>query len=52
MLKRKHWESPSHNGHGHAAHPPAHPESLMMGYGYRPDRSEGAIKCPMESSMR
>lgn len=24
-----------------------HPESLMMGYGYRPDWSEGAIKCPI-----
>ncbi len=23
------------------------PESLMMGYGYRPDLSEGAIKCPV-----
>jgi len=26
---------------------PLHPESLMMGYGYRPDWSEGAIKCPI-----
>jgi methionine-gamma-lyase len=24
-----------------------HPESLMMGYGYRPDLSEGALKCPI-----
>jgi methionine-gamma-lyase len=24
-----------------------HPESLMMSYGYRPDWSEGAIKCPI-----
>ncbi len=24
-----------------------HPESLMMGYGYRPDLSQGAIKCPI-----
>jgi methionine-gamma-lyase len=24
-----------------------HPESLMMGYGYLPELSEGAIKCPM-----
>ena len=23
------------------------PESLMMGYGYRPDLSEGALKCPI-----
>src|SRR5690242_6213194 len=23
------------------------PESLMMGYGYRPELSEGAIKCPI-----
>ncbi len=23
------------------------PESLMMGYGYRPEWSEGAIKCPI-----
>ena len=23
------------------------PESLMMGYGYEPERSEGAIKCPI-----
>src|SRR5690349_19159666 len=47
MLKRKHWETPSHNGHGHPAPPAAHPESLMMGYGYRPDWSQGAIKCPI-----
>lgn len=26
---------------------PLHPESLMMSYGYRPDWSEGAIKCPI-----
>lgn len=24
-----------------------HPESLMMGYGYRPDLSQGAVKCPI-----
>ena len=24
-----------------------HPESLMMGYGYEPARSEGALKCPI-----
>ena len=24
-----------------------HPESLMMSYGYRPDWSEGAVKCPI-----
>jgi methionine-gamma-lyase len=24
-----------------------HPESLMMGYGYRPELSEGAVKCPI-----
>ena len=24
-----------------------HPESLMMGYGYKPELSEGAIKCPI-----
>jgi cystathionine beta-lyase/cystathionine gamma-synthase len=23
------------------------PESLMMGYGYRPEWSEGSIKCPI-----
>ena len=26
---------------------PMHPESLMMGYGYRPELSEGAIKPPL-----
>lgn len=26
---------------------PLRPESLMMGYGYRPDLSEGALKCPI-----
>ncbi len=26
---------------------PLRPESLMMSYGYRPEWSEGAIKCPM-----
>lgn len=26
---------------------PLHPESLMMGYGYRPDLSQGAVKCPV-----
>lgn len=29
--------------HGHALHP----ESLMMGYGYKPELSEGAVKCPI-----
>src|SRR5512137_784130 len=23
------------------------PESLMLGYGYRPELSEGAVKCPI-----
>ncbi len=27
--------------------PDLHPESLMMSYGYRPELSEGAIKCPV-----
>jgi methionine-gamma-lyase len=26
---------------------PLRPESLMMSYGYRPERSEGAVKCPI-----
>lgn len=26
---------------------PLHPESLMMSYGYQPELSEGAIKCPI-----
>jgi len=26
---------------------PLHPESLMMGYGYRPELSQGAVKCPV-----
>lgn len=26
---------------------PLRPESLMMGYGYKPELSEGAIKCPI-----
>ncbi len=26
---------------------PLHPESLMMSYGYKPELSEGAIKCPI-----
>ena len=26
---------------------PLHPESLMMSYGYKPEWSEGAIKCPI-----
>lgn len=25
----------------------AHPESLMMSYGYKPELSEGAVKCPI-----
>jgi methionine-gamma-lyase len=43
-MKRKFREAPVHNGHAAIAQ---HPESLMMGYGYRPDWSEGAIKCPI-----
>jgi hypothetical protein len=27
--------------------PPFSPESLMMSYGYKPELSEGAIKCPI-----
>ncbi|GIV39509.1 MAG: hypothetical protein KatS3mg033_1309 [Thermonema sp.] len=27
--------------------PDLHPESLMMSYGYRPEWSEGAVKCPI-----
>ncbi len=26
---------------------PLHPESLMMSYGYRPELSQGAVKCPI-----
>jgi len=26
---------------------PLHPQSLMMGYGYRPELSQGAVKCPI-----
>ena len=26
---------------------PLHPESMMMGYGYDPHLSEGAVKCPI-----
>src|SRR6476659_1551005 len=39
----------THNGHSHDSHHPVtgHPESLMMSYGYRPDWSQGAIKCPI-----
>ncbi len=39
MPKRKNDERPR----PHAKHP----ESLMMSYGYRPDWSEGALKCPI-----
>jgi methionine-gamma-lyase len=44
MMKRKYGEAPAHNGHTAMS---MHPESLMMGYGYRPEWSEGAIKCPI-----
>lgn len=56
MLKQKYsvTHSPSHNGHSHNGHSHSndhagtdHPESLMMSYGYRPDWSQGAIKCPI-----
>ena len=30
-----------------AKHKAKHPESLMMSYGYKPELSEGAIKCPI-----
>jgi len=26
---------------------PLHPETLMMGFGYFPGLSEGAVKCPI-----
>jgi methionine-gamma-lyase len=26
---------------------PLHPESLMMGYGYKPELSQGSVKCPI-----
>lgn len=29
------------------SHPTLHPETLMMSYGYKPELSEGAIKCPI-----
>ncbi len=32
---------------GYIDHHPLHPESLMMSYGYRPEWSEGALKCPI-----
>lgn len=52
MLKqeqgRSHTQNGHHNSHHHNNHSvTAHPESLMMGYGYRPDWSQGAIKCPI-----
>ncbi len=49
MLKQEQRRSRTHNGHPHAGTHPvtAHPESLMMSYGYRPDWSQGAIKCPI-----
>ncbi len=38
----------NHNSHARVIGSHAlHPESLMMGYGYRPDLSEGALKCPI-----
>jgi methionine-gamma-lyase len=52
MLKQEQGHSRTHNGHSHngahsVTHVTAHPESLMMSYGYRPDWSQGAIKCPI-----
>jgi methionine-gamma-lyase len=51
MPNEEHTEVRSHvnNGHSHNGDHPrtAHPESLMMSYGYRPDWSQGAIKCPI-----
>lgn len=61
-MTTKHPEARSHNGHRNGSAAPVmnkpmrdevtprhgeHPESLMMSYGYRPDWSEGAIKCPI-----
>jgi len=40
MTERKHPE-------GYLNGQPLHPESLMMSYGYRPEWSEGALKCPI-----
>ncbi len=44
-LKKRHEDRDVHatsiNGH------PLRPESLMMSYGYRPEWSQGAIKCPI-----
>ncbi|MFQ5584440.1 MAG: aminotransferase class I/II-fold pyridoxal phosphate-dependent enzyme, partial [Calditrichia bacterium] len=42
MRKRKKYET-----HDSIGGKRLHPESLMMGFGYRPDWSEGAIKCPI-----
>ncbi len=32
---------------GHTLNRDLRPESLMMSYGYRPEWSEGALKCPI-----
>ena len=44
-LKKRHDDRDVHatsiNGHE------LRPESLMMSYGYRPEWSQGAIKCPI-----
>lgn len=51
MLKQKHsvGRFHAHNGHSQSGEyaVATHPESLMMGYGYHPEWSEGAIKCPI-----
>lgn len=38
---------PARKPEGYIGGQPLRPESLMMGYGYRPELSEGAIKCPI-----
>ncbi|MEZ4736187.1 MAG: cystathionine gamma-synthase family protein [Caldilineaceae bacterium] len=39
---------PKHDAHARTiGAKPLRPESLMMSYGYRPDWSQGAIKCPL-----
>jgi methionine-gamma-lyase len=38
---------PERKPEGYIRGKPMHPESLMMGYGYNPAWSEGAIKCPI-----
>jgi methionine-gamma-lyase len=42
----KHGSERSHHRRTLAGKP-LHPESLMMGYGYDPTLSEGALKCPL-----